>query len=85
MKVLKPTLVALALLIPSAALAQVTLGQNLGTTEAAIRASMTEAGYTVTDIDFDSDEIEIEAVRNGQKYDIELTLQGVVKEMQLDD
>ena len=85
MKVLKPTLVALALLIPSAALAQVTLGQNLGTTEAAIRASLTEAGYTVTDIDFDSDEIEIEAVRNGQKYEIELTLQGVVKEMQLDD
>lgn len=76
---------ALALLIPGAALAQVTLGQSLGTTDDAIRAKLTEAGYAVSEIEHERDEIEVKATQDGKKIEIELSGDGTIKSIELED
>lgn len=82
-----------ALLIPAtltaalstAATAEVTLGETLGTEDAAITAALEAKGYTVTEIEREDDEIEVEATLGGKAYEIELSPDGAVTEIELDD
>ncbi len=74
------------LLIPGAALAQVGAGDALGTSEADIRAAVEAQGYTVSEIEFEDGEIEVEAMLNGQAYEIEIAADtGLVLEVELED
>ena len=81
----KTTLLA-ALLLPGFALAQVNPGDSLGTTEAAISASLAAQGYVITGYEAEDDEIEVDATLNGVTYEIEISPQdGMILEVELDD
>lgn len=82
---------AMALTIPlAAALADEKPGPNHIAAEAAIKA-VTDAGYTNPhDVDFDNDtangEWEIEAFKDGKKYDVEVdATTGKITKEKLDD
>lgn len=75
----------LAGLAATSALAGITVGAPLGTDDAAITQKLTDAGYAVTRIEREDDEIEITATRDGRKYEIELNRNGEVREIELDD
>lgn len=69
-----------------AALAAVTLGDNLGTTEEEIRAALTAKGYTVTEFETEGGELEAEVTLDGQEMEIVIdTTSGLVLEMELED
>ncbi len=70
------TLVATATLVPSIALAAVSLGDTVGTTEAEIRAGLVAAGYTIEEIEIEADEIEAEVTLDGQALEIEISPQN---------
>ena len=81
----KTTLIA-ALLIPSAALAQINVGDRLGTSEMAIQAALEAQGYVVTEIEIEDGEIEVEAMSEGQAYEFEVSPEsGLVLEASLED
>lgn len=81
----KTTLLA-ALLLPGFALAQVNPGESLGTTEAAISASLAAQGYVITRFEAEDDEIEVDATLDGVAYEIEISPQdGTVLEVELDE
>ena len=71
-KDLKPALLA-ALLIPGAALAQINIGDELGASEAAIRTALEARGYIATEIEFEEGEIEVEATRGDQSFELEIS------------
>lgn len=48
-------------------------GDIVGVTESDIRTNLTNSGYLVESIEFDDDEIEIEATLDGLVYEIELS------------
>lgn len=77
---------AVAILYPTYALAELAVGDTVGTTEAEIRASMEGAGYAVNAVEIETDEVEIEAMLNGQEYEIEVDpAAGTVAEIEMAD
>ena len=74
------------LLIPGMALAGINQGDNLGTSEAAIRAALEAEGYVASEIEFEDGEIEVEAMLDGQAYEIEISPEtGQVLAVMLED
>ncbi len=79
-------LAAAAVLIPTLAFAEVSVGDKLGTTEAEIRASLMAAGYEVSSVEIEKDEIEIVASTGGKKFEIEIAPDtGSIAAIELDD
>ena len=75
-----------ALLIPGGALAQFNVGDELGTTETAIQAALEAQGYTVIEIEFEDDEIEVAAMLDGQLFEFEISPEtGLVLEIEEED
>ncbi len=74
------------LLIPGIAMAQINVGDSLGTTEQAIRAELEAQGYTISEIEVEGDEIEVEATLDGQAFEFEISTEtGSVIEIELED
>ena len=67
------TLLLATLLVPGAALAQINVGDALGTSEDAIRAALQSQGYTASEFEIEDDEIEVEAIHAGQSFEIEIS------------
>ena len=61
--------VVLAALIPAAAMANLAVGETLGTDVEAIRAELEAQGLTVMDIEVDGAEIEVEYMLNGEEFE----------------
>ena len=81
----KTTLIT-GLLLPGAALAQISVGDDLGVSETAIRAALQAQGYSAAEIEIEDGEIEIDAMRGGQSYEIEVSPEtGLVLAFQAED
>ncbi|MGH1483787.1 MAG: PepSY domain-containing protein [Geminicoccales bacterium] len=75
-----------ALALSTASAYAVETGDVLGTSEADIRANLEIHGYDVQSIIIDGDEIEIDALLDGQKFEIELSSDaGAVLEIEPED
>ncbi len=75
-----------ALTLSTASAYAVETGDVLGTSEADIRANLEIHGYDVQSIIIDGDEIEIDALLDGQKFEIELSSDaGAVLEIEPED
>lgn len=86
MKKLTTAIAATCLLVPGIAIAQMNIGDNLGTNEADIRSALEAQGYAISEIEIEDNEIEVEAMRDGQAYEIEVSVEtGLVIEVALDD
>ena len=73
-------------LITFPALANVTTGTILGTTEDAIRAALEQNGYTVEKIEIEGSNIEIDALLNGAEIEFEvLAATGEVLRIETED
>ncbi|MGI9394908.1 MAG: PepSY domain-containing protein [Boseongicola sp.] len=73
-------------LIPAAAFANFAVGDTIGTDLDEIRAKFEAQGYTVTEIEVEDDEIEVEYVLDGQEYEVTLNPDtGEVLEVELED
>ena len=70
---LNKTALLATLLIPVAALAQINGGDQLGSSETAIQAALEAQGYTITEIETEDREIEVEATSGGLSYEIEVS------------
>jgi len=67
------------------ALAAVSLGDKLGTTEDDIRTALTSQGYTVEEIEIEDGEIEAEVSLDGQEMEVVVdSKSGLVLEMELE-
>ena len=74
------------LLVPSVAMAQVNVGDTLGTSETVIRAALEAQGYSVKEFETEDGEFEIHATLDGTAYEIEVSAEtGVIQEIELDD
>jgi len=72
--------------MPSLAVAAVSVGDQLGTTEEGIRAALTAQGYEVTKFEIEADEIEVEALFDGQMLDLDISPDtGLVIEIEAED
>lgn len=71
--------------LPALALATVNVGDQLGTTEAAIRAELEKEGYTITEFEMEHGEIEIYVTKDGQAFEIEVSDGGQILEIELED
>lgn len=60
-------------LIPGAALAQINVGDELGSSETAVQAALEAQGYTITEIETEDGEIEVEATSGGQSFEFEVS------------
>ena len=81
----KPALL-FGLLIPATAFAGLELGQTLGTDETAIRAALTDMGYTVEEIEIEDGEIEADVTLDGVAYEVEVAADtGQIVEIELED
>ena len=100
MKLLKKTLLAATAILaipalvigtamialPAIALAGIAMGDMMGKTDAEIAEAMAAKGYEVVDIEREDDEIEVEAVIDGQEVEIALSPEtGEVIEIELED
>lgn len=65
-------------LLAAAAHGAVQTGDQLGTTEADIRAALEGAGYTVDEIEVEGNEIEADVQLNGTSYEVEISDSGEV-------
>lgn len=75
-----------ALIAPAAAFAQINIGDDLGVSETAVQAALEAQGYTVTEIEFETDEIEAEVILDGQAFEIEISPEtGLVVAVELED
>lgn len=75
---------SMVILCPTSAFAELAVGDAVGMAEAEIRASIEGAGYAVNAIEFESDEFEIEAILNGQEYEIEVDpAAGTIAEIEM--
>lgn len=82
---LKATLCAMSLmLMPGLALAQVAVGDEVGTSPEAIREALTAAGYTVEEIDMEENGMEADARLDGQLFWIEIGTDGLVRDIDQD-
>ncbi len=62
-----------ALFIPGVALAQINVGDALGSSETAILAALQAQGYETTEIEVEDGQIEIDAKLNDQSFEIEVS------------
>lgn len=87
MKLNKPlTLTALILSVPAMALAGVSIGDRIGTSDAEIRAQVEALGYQVQEIEFEDGEIEVEVLKDGVETELVLNqADGTVREIEQDD
>jgi len=77
---------AVLITAPSIALAAVSLGDVVGTTDEEIRAKLEAAGYVIDEIEREDGEIEVEATLDGQELEFVIAPDtGTVMEMELDD
>ena len=75
-----------ALLVPGVALAGLDIGQQVGTTEADVRAALTGFGYDVQEIEIEDGEIEAEVTLDGVAYEIEVAMDtGLILEIETED
>ena len=75
-----------ALLVPAAAIAGLDVGASVGTTDADIRAALTQMGYAVQEIEIEDDGIEAEVTLEGVAYEIEIAAStGQITEIALED
>lgn len=69
-----------------AAFAAVTVGDQLGTSEEAIRAALTAEGYTVEEFEAEKGELEAEVTKDGQEMEIVIdATSGIILELELED
>lgn len=74
------------LLVPGVALAQINVGDTMGVTDAEILSTLEAEGYRVLEIEMEDGEIEVEAIRDGQMFEIEIAADtGLILEIELDD
>jgi hypothetical protein len=59
--------------LPSLALAAVSVGDQLGTTEQGIRAALTTQGYEITQFEFKDGEFEVDALFEGHMPELEIS------------
>ncbi|MEW2919076.1 PepSY domain-containing protein [Ruegeria sp. ANG10] len=67
------TLTGLIAVAPALALANVGLGDKLGTNEAEIRSTLEAQGYQIEEIEFEDGEIEVELSKDGVETELVLT------------
>ena len=73
-------------LTPAAALAQLSVGSDLGTTMRDVLIGLEEQGYTVIELELKRNEIEAEVILDNRRYEIEVdTSTGKVTEIELED
>lgn len=83
----KTTLLAL-LLVPGAALAQINIGDTLGTNETTIRSAVEAQGYYLRALEVEGDEIEIDvdAKEGGTSLEVEISsASGAVTSIEIED
>ncbi|CTQ51539.1 hypothetical protein LP7551_00051 [Roseibium album] len=69
-----------------AAVAAVSVGDKLGTTEDDIRAALTGQGYTVEEFESEDGKLEAEVTMDGQEMEVVVDAQsGLVLELELED
>ena len=72
--------------LPAIALASISEGDTLGTTEADVRAALEAAGYTVMEIEVEDGKIEAEVTREGEAFEVEISARsGAVLEIETED
>lgn len=79
------SLTGLIAIAPFAVFAQLGVGDQLGTTEEAIRAALQSAGYEVVEIEFEDDEIEADVILDGQAFEIEIASDGTVSDVEAEE
>ena len=80
------TLTGLIATAPVLALANVGLGDKLGTTESDIRTALEAQGYQIEEIEFEDGEIEVELVKDGVETELVLSdTDGVVTAIELEE
>ena len=83
---LKTTLTAAAVVVPTWALATMNVGGIAGKSEAEIRASLETAGYQVKKFEIEGDEFEAYAERDGRLYEFEISASsGEIIGIELED
>lgn len=70
---LNKTALLASLLVPGVALAQINIGDQLGSSETAIQAALEAQGYAITEIETEDGEIEVEATIDGQSFEFEVS------------
>lgn len=81
----KPALLA-ALLCPTIAFAQISVGDVPGADEAQILAFLEADGYTIQDVETQGTELEVEAMLDGVLFEIEVDLEtGQIAEIEAED
>ncbi|WP_171097907.1 PepSY domain-containing protein [Ruegeria sp. HKCCD7255] len=79
------TLAGLIAAVPALALANVGLGDKLGTDEAEIRAALEAQGYVIEEIELEDGEIEVELSKDGVETELVLSeTEGVVTAIELE-
>jgi len=80
------TLVGLLIGAPALAMANISVGDTVGTDEAEIRAVVEAQGYTVTEIEIEDGEIEVEVLLDGVETELVVDMTtGIVTEIELED
>ena len=80
------TLTGLIATAPVLALANVGLGDKLGTSESDIRATLEAQGYQIEEIEFEDGEIEVELIKDGVETELVLSeTDGVVTAIELEE
>ncbi|MCL6285694.1 PepSY domain-containing protein [Ruegeria sp. 2012CJ41-6] len=80
------TLATLLAAMPVLVLANVSLGDRLGTDEAAIRSAMEAQGYVVEEIEVEDGKIEVELVKDGVETELVLSKSdGIVTAIEMED
>lgn len=74
------------LVVPSMALAELKVGDTVGTSNDDIRNALEAQGYSISEVEFEDGEIEVEATLGGESYEIELSAEsGEILEIETDD
>ncbi len=63
---------AIVLLLPSTAVADLTIGRTVGTTIGQVATTFESDGYTVTEMDLDGNQIEADIIANNRKLEIKV-------------
>lgn len=86
MKLHSLTLATALIFTGAASQAAVVAGDNIGTTEAAIRTALEGAGYVIESVEVDADEIEAEVTLDGASFEIEISsATGIIQKVEAED